>query len=467
MSLKSKDDDLKLFHAHEENGVKVENFLKVAMGGNVDAGKSTITGVLISGKYDDGRGSARKGVMRLKHEQESGRTSAISYNNLIYKEEDKKKVITLVDLAGHERYLKTTVFGLTGSGIHYGIVMVGANMGVSKMTKEHLAILLFLKIPIIVVVSKIDICPPGVYARTIEKLRKLLTIKQLCKRPLVITKDDLPTAEEEMDKFLEDLFSDNQIIPIISVSNKTGQNLSLVHKYIKNLVPRIIWPTPIDSSILYVDSEFMVDGVGLIVSGTLRGTTVKTKDNLWIGPVKKNYSLGMGKKKFKPQDLFYPIQIRSIHNNMRDEVEEIKGEQFGCVACYAIRFTDKSKKLNRKQIKKGMVVLSDPAKMNNVVWEFKASVTILHHSTTITENYQPVIHCGTIRQTARFIFTEESSKRVLRTKDKDIIVHFKFNYHPELMEVGSTFFFKDGATKGYGKVLDLIDWHKVEEEKIE
>ena len=28
--------------------------------------------------------------------------------------------------------------------------------------------------------------------------------------------------------------------------------------------------------------------------------------------------------------------------------------------------------------------------------------------------------------------------------------------HPELIERGSTFFFKDGATKGYGKVLDLV-----------
>ena len=96
-----------------------------------------------------------------------------------------------------------------------------------------------------------------------------------------------------MDNFLEDLFSDNQIIPILSVSNKTGQNLSLVHKYIRNLVPRIIWPTPIESSILYVDSKYMVDGIGLIVSGTLRGGIVRTKDNLWMGPVKKNYS---GKK---------------------------------------------------------------------------------------------------------------------------------------------------------------------------
>lgn len=42
--------------------------------------------------------------------------------------------------AGHEKYLKTTVFGLTGMQPDVVVVVVGANMGVKRMTKEHLAI---------------------------------------------------------------------------------------------------------------------------------------------------------------------------------------------------------------------------------------------------------------------------------------------------------------------------------------
>lgn len=45
------------------------------------------------------------------------------------------KIITLVDLAGHEKYFKTTAFGLTGHLPDYACVLVGANMGVVGMCK--------------------------------------------------------------------------------------------------------------------------------------------------------------------------------------------------------------------------------------------------------------------------------------------------------------------------------------------
>jgi GTPase len=39
------------------------------------------------------------------------------------------KVVTLVDLAGHEKYFKTTAFGLTGHLPDYACLIVGANAG--------------------------------------------------------------------------------------------------------------------------------------------------------------------------------------------------------------------------------------------------------------------------------------------------------------------------------------------------
>lgn len=38
--------------------------------------------------------------------------------------EKSAKVITFIDLAGHERYLKTTVFGMTGHAPDFGMLMV-------------------------------------------------------------------------------------------------------------------------------------------------------------------------------------------------------------------------------------------------------------------------------------------------------------------------------------------------------
>lgn len=50
---------------------------RVAVVGNVDAGKSTLLGVLTHGELDNGRGMARLKLFRHKHEMESGRTSSV------------------------------------------------------------------------------------------------------------------------------------------------------------------------------------------------------------------------------------------------------------------------------------------------------------------------------------------------------------------------------------------------------
>jgi len=107
--------------------------VRVAMIGNVDAGKSTLIGVLTNATLDDGRGSARSLVLKHRHEQENGRTSAVTVEIMGYKGEEQvlptsrnhaqrwnevmeksDHSVTLIDLCGHERYLKTTLFGLTG-----------------------------------------------------------------------------------------------------------------------------------------------------------------------------------------------------------------------------------------------------------------------------------------------------------------------------------------------------------------
>lgn len=64
-----------------------------------------------------------------------------------------------VDLAGHERYLKTTLYGLTSGAPSCVILMVGANAGLIGMSKEHLAIALALSVPVVVCITKVKINP--------------------------------------------------------------------------------------------------------------------------------------------------------------------------------------------------------------------------------------------------------------------------------------------------------------------
>lgn len=56
---------------------------RIAVVGNVDAGKSTMLGVLVKGGLDDGRGKARVNLFRHKHEIESGRTSSVGMEIMV------------------------------------------------------------------------------------------------------------------------------------------------------------------------------------------------------------------------------------------------------------------------------------------------------------------------------------------------------------------------------------------------
>ena len=46
--------------------------------------------------------------------------------------EASTKLITLIDLAGHHKYLKTTIFGLTGHSPDFAMLVVSANTGMGK-----------------------------------------------------------------------------------------------------------------------------------------------------------------------------------------------------------------------------------------------------------------------------------------------------------------------------------------------
>ena len=58
--------------------------IKIAIAGSVDAGKSSMLGVLTTGKKDNGRGSARLSVFNFPHEISSGRTSSVGHQIVGY-----------------------------------------------------------------------------------------------------------------------------------------------------------------------------------------------------------------------------------------------------------------------------------------------------------------------------------------------------------------------------------------------
>ena len=232
----------------------------------------------------------------------------------------------------------------------------------------------------------------------------------------------------------------NSIIPVISISNKVGTNVENLHAIIKNLKPVQQWDrNSFDGSLFYIDSKFKVPGIGLVVSGTLKGEDINVNQKLWLGPVN-------GK--------FVEIRVRSLHNSIREDVKSIYDSENSCIA---LKFINPKEQLEKNQIRKGMLIISNLEKYKkNVIKSFKAKIRILHHTTTITNGYRPVIHCGPIRQSASIkILDNLESKDFLRTGDKREVI-FNYSIHSEFMEEGTVFFFRDGTTKGVGEVIELI-----------
>jgi GTPase len=423
----------------------------IAVCGPVDAGKSSLIGVLTSGYLDDGRGLARNKVLVHPHERESGRTSHISYNPLVYHKKDDFsinlfnlkenksqleiktrttnkwdiKVTSFIDLAGHEKYLKTTIFGVTGMFPDYGIVVIGANTGITKLTKEHIGILLYLNIPFIITITKIDMAPKEVYQNLMSQLKKLLG-KATFKKIIYFINN-----EKETDDYINQMLGNVDIIPIISISNKTGTNIENLHQILYHLPRREKW-TEIKGSIFYIDSTFLVPGIGLVVSGTNKGNKILIRQKMYLGPFENND--------------FKEVTIRSIHNSLSQDVDEAASN---LQSTLAIKLTNTKETLDKKQIRKGMVLIDNIDKFKDLVTrKFKAKINILHHSTTIKSGYSPVIHCGPIRQSASLTLNNQ----ILRNGDS-CYVEFEFKYYPEFLEKNMVFFFRDGTTKGVGNVL--------------
>ncbi|XP_038551028.1 GTP-binding protein 1-like [Micropterus salmoides] len=445
--------DLIWLRERTDTGGKIQDYLirrrvgeqdflevRVAVVGNVDAGKSTLLGVLTHGELDNGRGFARQKLFRHKHEMESGRTSSVGNDILGFDQEGQvvnkpdshggsldwtkiceksSKVITFIDLAGHEKYLKTTVFGMTGHLPDFCMLMVGSNAGIVGMTKEHLGLALALNVPVFVVVTKIDMCPANILQETLKLLQRLLKSPGCRKIPVLVqNKDDVIVTASN--------FSSERMCPIFQISNVTGENMDLLKMFLNLLSSRTSYRDDQPAE-FQIDDTYSVPGVGTVVSGTTLRGLIRLNDTMLLGP--------------DPLGSFIPIAVKSIHRK-RMPVKEVRGGQ---TASFAL------KKIKRSSIRKGMVMVS-PRLCPQATWEFEAEILVLHHPTTISPRYQAMVHCGSIRQTATILTMD---KDCLRTGDK-ATVHFRFIKTPEYLHCDQKLVFREGRTKAVGTITKLL-----------
>ena len=415
----------------------------------VDAGKSSLLGVLVKGDLDDGRGRARVNLFRHKHEFETGRTSSVGMEilgfgtkgnviasetpgrKLSWEEIGKRsaKVITFTDLAGHERYLRTTMFGMMSTAPNYCLLMVAANNGLIGMSKEHLGIALALNVPIMVIITKIDICPPNILADTITQITRVLKSPGARKIPIFIKSrgECVNTATQ---------FVSKRICPIFQVSNVTGENLDLVRMFL-NILPHHGRYDAGGAFEFHVNDTYSVPFVGTVVSGIVKSGVAHAGDAIWIGP--------------DANGNFASTSIRSIERKRLG----VPAASAGQSASFAL------KKMRRKDVRKGQVVLhrkaddgsttGAPAPPPKVYREFVAEVLILSHATTMKHKYQATLHVGPVHQTCAII---DMDRPILRTGERALVA-FRFMQRPEFLVPGDRLLFREGRTKGLGIIKSV------------
>ncbi|XP_028903305.1 GTP-binding protein 2 isoform X2 [Ornithorhynchus anatinus] len=416
--------------------------LRVAVLGNVDSGKSTLLGVLTQGELDNGRGRARLNLFRHLHEIQSGRTSSISFEILGFNSrgevvnysdsrtaeeicESSSKMITFIDLAGHHKYLRTTIFGLTSYCPDCALLLVSANTGIAGTTREHLGLALALKLPFFIVISKVDLCSKATVERTVRQLERVLKQPGCNKLPLLVTSDD--DAVTAAQQFAQ---SPN-VTPIFTLSSVSGESLDLLKVFLNVLPP--LTNSKEQEELMQQLTEFQVDEiytvpeVGTVVGGTLSSGICREGDPLVVGPT--------------DDGRFLELKVCSIQRN-RSACRVLRAGQAATLALGDF---------DRSLLRKGMVMVS-PEMNPTICSVFEAEIVLLFHATTFRHGFQVTVHVGNVRQTA--VVENIHAKDKLRTGEKGV-VRFRFLKHPEYLKVGAKLLFREGVTKGIGHVTYL------------
>ena len=121
------------------------------------------------------------------------------------------------------------------------------------------------------------------------------------------------------------------------------------------------------------------------------------------------------------------------------------------------------------QLRRGMVATSPQEEEPVACQYFQASVCLLFHPTEILRGFRTTVHIGNIRQTAviegihpvKGMKSSDQASVVFRYRFKYlhrfiILFVFRFIKNPEFVKIGARILFREGRTKGIGKVTQVF-----------
>jgi selenocysteine-specific elongation factor len=209
--------------------------------GHIDHGKTSLIKALTGIDTD-----------RLKEEKERGITIELGFAHI---ELPGGKRVGIVDVPGHEKFVKNMVAGATG--IDLVALVIAADEGIMPQTREHLEICELLKIEHgLVVLTKID----------------------------MVESDWLEMVKGDITEYLSDTFLANA--PIVEVSSVTGEGLKEFVQVLDELVRKVPERDPGNIFRLPIDRVFTMKGFGTVITGTTVSGKIRTGDEVTIYPQK-------------------------------------------------------------------------------------------------------------------------------------------------------------------------------------
>jgi selenocysteine-specific elongation factor len=204
--------------------------LTVGTAGHIDHGKTALVRALTGVDTD-----------RLPQERERGISIELGYAALTL---PSGRRLSLVDVPGHERFVRTMVAGATG--IDLFLMVVAADDGVMPQTREHAAVLRALGVTAgVVAVTKTDLAPP----------------------PPLRLAELFPGA------------------PIVPCSARTGEGVADVAATLDAVAASLPGRAgDAGDPVLHVDRAFTIRGAGTVVTGTLWSGAIGRGDRLRLLP---------------------------------------------------------------------------------------------------------------------------------------------------------------------------------------
>jgi selenocysteine-specific elongation factor len=211
----------------------------VGTAGHIDHGKTSLVKALTGTDTD-----------RLPEEKARGITIDLGFAFL---EEPDGLTIEIVDVPGHERFIKNMLAGV--GGIDLAMLVIAADEGVMPQTREHFAICSLLHIPGgLVVLTKTD----------------------------MVEADWLELVRDDVGALVRGTFLDG--CPIVAVSARTGEGIPELRVALRDLASKVPARGTDQLPRLPVDRVFTIKGFGTVVTGTLMAGRLRVDDRVEVFP---------------------------------------------------------------------------------------------------------------------------------------------------------------------------------------